>query len=243
MPLAVTNSARAKVWDAAYEPFGRARVFTSTVEMNLRLTGLHQNWMRDYDPMVGRYLQPDPIGLEGGPNVYGYVGSDPLNNIDPRGLDIVVLLAPTEAGGFGHVAALIGNESSGGYEYASIDGARLGLPLAPSRSEFRHFSNTGDFLRDSRFGNRYTEAYRIPTGSRELDMKALEAMRRNAMEPYWVFPNTTNCHDAVSNALQAARLPTPLLDATPLSFYRQLSGGWHVRAGGQDLPQLRGRLQ
>ena len=65
-PLAVTNAARAKVWDAAYEPFGRARVFTSTVEMNLRLpgqqlhaeTGLHQNWMRDYDPMVGRYLQP-----------------------------------------------------------------------------------------------------------------------------------------------------------------------------------------
>ena len=62
----MTNAARAKVWDAAYEPFGRSRVFTSTVEMNLRLpgqqlhaeTGLHQNWMRDYDPMVGRYLQP-----------------------------------------------------------------------------------------------------------------------------------------------------------------------------------------
>jgi hypothetical protein len=51
----VTNGSRAKVWDAAYEPFGRARVFTLTVEMNLRLpgqqlqaeTGLHQNWMRD----------------------------------------------------------------------------------------------------------------------------------------------------------------------------------------------------
>jgi len=24
-------------------------------------TGLHQNWFRDYDPSIGRYLQSDPI--------------------------------------------------------------------------------------------------------------------------------------------------------------------------------------
>ena len=27
-------------------------------------SGLHQNWMPDYDPTTGRYLQPDPLGLE-----------------------------------------------------------------------------------------------------------------------------------------------------------------------------------
>lgn len=35
-------------------------------------SGLHQNWMRDYDPTTGRYLQGDPLGLVDGAGVYGY---------------------------------------------------------------------------------------------------------------------------------------------------------------------------
>lgn len=38
-PLVVTSSAKAKVWDATLERFGAARIFTSTVKMNLRLPG------------------------------------------------------------------------------------------------------------------------------------------------------------------------------------------------------------
>jgi RHS repeat-associated protein len=81
--------------------------------MNLRLpgqhlhaeTGLHQNWMRDYDPMVGRYLQPDPIGLEGGPNVSGYVGGDPLNYVDTRGEFAVLALVPSALSSLGGAAS------------------------------------------------------------------------------------------------------------------------------------------
>ena len=36
-------------------------------------SGLHQNWMRDYDPTTGRYLQADPLGLVDGASVYGFV--------------------------------------------------------------------------------------------------------------------------------------------------------------------------
>ena len=49
-------------------------------------TGLHQNWNRDYDPSIGRYLQSDPIGLRGGLSTFGYVGQSPTNAIDPKGL-------------------------------------------------------------------------------------------------------------------------------------------------------------
>ena len=49
-------------------------------------TGLYYNMMRDYDPMMGRYVSPDPLGMRAGPNPYLYVGADPLKNVDPTGL-------------------------------------------------------------------------------------------------------------------------------------------------------------
>jgi RHS repeat-associated protein len=41
---------------------------------------------RYYDPVNGRFTQEDPIGLAGGLNLYGFAGSEPVNNDDPFGL-------------------------------------------------------------------------------------------------------------------------------------------------------------
>ncbi|MGH8410591.1 MAG: RHS repeat-associated core domain-containing protein, partial [Pseudomonas sp.] len=50
-----------------------------------RETGLHYNTFRFYDPDIGRFIQPDPIGLAGGINLHAYA-SNPLSWIDPWGL-------------------------------------------------------------------------------------------------------------------------------------------------------------
>ncbi|MEJ7805315.1 MAG: Ig-like domain-containing protein, partial [Telluria sp.] len=79
----ITNAAGVKVWQADPDPFGAnlpdenpAGQGTFTYNPRFpgqyfdRETGLHYNYFRDYDPQTGRYVQSDPIGLDGGINTY-----------------------------------------------------------------------------------------------------------------------------------------------------------------------------
>ncbi|WP_331522103.1 RHS repeat-associated core domain-containing protein [Pinirhizobacter sp.] len=88
-------------------------------------TGMNYNYFRDYDPKSGRYVQSDPIGLQGGLNTYTYATGDALNSIDPSGLDALVIAGGHITGSFnifGHVA----NAVTGAGVFSYGNGTPLG---------------------------------------------------------------------------------------------------------------------
>jgi len=93
-PQLATNGSAATVWATTYQPYGTTGAITGTLTQNLRLpgqnwdfeTGFYYNIHRDYMPNIGRYLETDPIGLQGGFNSYAYVADSPYDASDPLGL-------------------------------------------------------------------------------------------------------------------------------------------------------------
>lgn len=95
-PQVGTNASKQIVWKMQDDVFGNRTIATDNIGgLNLGYPGqyydaesaLWYNVNRTYDPMTGRYLQVDPIGLGGGINPYVYGGNNPVGNVDPLGLD------------------------------------------------------------------------------------------------------------------------------------------------------------
>ncbi|WP_166646082.1 RHS repeat domain-containing protein [Halospina denitrificans] len=90
----------AVVWDAKTHAFGESEIADGMVINPLRFpgqyhdaeTGLNHNYYRDYHPSLGRYLQADPIGLDGGINPYSYAYQNPNKFSDPLGLRALQVL-------------------------------------------------------------------------------------------------------------------------------------------------------
>ncbi|WP_333907530.1 RHS repeat-associated core domain-containing protein, partial [Delftia acidovorans] len=94
-PMALTDQTGQVTWAAKLDPWGNVLQEYNPQGMHqaIRLpgqhhdreTGLYYNRHRYYDPVVGSYINQDPIGLMGGVNVYAYAAS-PMIKIDPLGL-------------------------------------------------------------------------------------------------------------------------------------------------------------
>ena len=76
-------------WDAYGTPIQRGGTALSTTWKQLLPSGpdvgLLAAGARDYDPATGTWMQADPMGVDGGLNVYRYAEGDPINNADPSG--------------------------------------------------------------------------------------------------------------------------------------------------------------
>ena len=128
-PRVVTDQSNNVVWrwDSA-DPFGASLPDEDPdgdgvrFTLNLRFpgqyfdreTGLHYNYFRDYDPGTGRYVESDPIGLQGGTNTYAYVNARPMAFVDALGLDITVGQY-TAANPWGHVGVAVNSTNTRGF--------------------------------------------------------------------------------------------------------------------------------
>ncbi|WPH20806.1 RHS repeat-associated core domain-containing protein [Variovorax paradoxus] len=120
-PRRLSNDSGQPVWQWSYSAFGEDKptiaknrfanlditpnpgtTNLSEVKFNLRYpgqyadeeSGLFYNYFRSYDARTGRYSQPDPIGLDGGWNRFGYVDANPLLFADPEGLETIYNIGP-----------------------------------------------------------------------------------------------------------------------------------------------------
>ena len=94
-PRAVTDKNSTVLWRWEGEAFGDVKPQVETIKLPLRHsgqyedseTGLFYNYFRFYNPATGRYIENDPIGLQGGNNPYVYVTANPLKFLDAYGLE------------------------------------------------------------------------------------------------------------------------------------------------------------
>ena len=106
-PRMATDQAHQNVWQWQSDAFGVGQA-TGSLVVNLRFpgqyfdqeSGLHYNYFRDYDPETGRYVESDPIGLNGGLNTYGYVLANPLLYTDRNGLAVDKVLGGAALGAY-----------------------------------------------------------------------------------------------------------------------------------------------
>jgi RHS repeat-associated protein len=91
---AVLDSSQNTVATYTYDEFGRVVSKSGTLDQPFQFstkyydqqTGLNYYGYRFYSPALGRWINRDPLGEEGGVNLYGFVGNNPVNKTDPLGL-------------------------------------------------------------------------------------------------------------------------------------------------------------
>lgn len=96
------NSSQSKVAEYRYDPFGNtisksgsladANVYRFSSKEIHPSSGMYYYGYRFYDPYLQRWPNRDPLGEEGGINLYGFTENDPVNFVDPYGENIIKII-------------------------------------------------------------------------------------------------------------------------------------------------------
>jgi len=110
--VALTDANKAIANTYAYSPYGKVFGQQETIAQPFKYAGqvgvmdegndLYYMRARYYDASVGRFISEDPSGFGDGPNLYAYVGGNPITAIDPTGLGTFALGGAAGVNGFLH---------------------------------------------------------------------------------------------------------------------------------------------
>jgi len=113
-PIRMADATKTLMWEALWTPWGAPHTLSGPAMQDARFpgqwfqleSGVHYNWHRHYDPTIGRYTQPDPLGFVDGPSVYAYATGSPAMRVDRDGRQVAE--GARIGGAFGPGGAVIG---------------------------------------------------------------------------------------------------------------------------------------
>ncbi len=162
-------------------------MFLAGANPNLASIRLSHVGFRWYDASIGRFVHRDPIGIQGGVNVYAYAAAKPATSVDPAGLDIIVV------GDIWHSGVFI--------EDPARDGRWWRFDYMPER--LKNWWDDGQVTESPHPLGPDEPGTRYPS-SPDTDAACLtEARRWMASPPYYCVPFTC-CHTFTSNIRQKA---------------------------------------
>ena len=144
--IAITDASGQKVQSYSYDSFGNITAqqnttfiqpFAYTGRIWDAEIGLYDYRLRTYDPVLGKFIQKDPLSFAAGDtNLYRYVQNNPVNYIDPSGLEGT--LAATLWGwvGTGTRVAAGGATATVGVTGGIVTGIIFGMPSSMAGGEY-----------------------------------------------------------------------------------------------------------
>jgi RHS repeat-associated protein len=178
-----------------YDPYGRRAKVSGDMEADFGFTGYYVHvpsglqlaLYRAYDANIGRWINRDPIGEEGGLNLYDYVANSPVNMVDILGLDLQCLLPGANPAGYFSGMGSVQNNTTNTYPANASPGrhgtgestvARPGLSGGGTNR-----LNDMDFIfptPQSPINGRTNGAFKVGSNRSNLNPNPLPGMTNNA---------------------------------------------------------------
>jgi RHS repeat-associated protein len=210
------------VWKWDPDAFGVIKPNISNVEMNLRFpgqvydkaTGLFYNLNRYYYPLLGRYLEPDPIGLAGGRNPYVYAENDPVNKIDIQGKAFfLVPIGYAIAGTLMYKSAMDGQPPTAVGAKAAVAGATVlakGSGVLTNKETISRMATAkaNDLLRAEKRAEKLSRESRKSMNFTKAGKEAVKDINRIENNGVMICNNSA-CQKALVNPKQSQKGVTP----------------------------------